>query len=228
MIFFWNRRIFGKVTSKNVIVSCAWPTHCWKTEKVHVTSKILSAMGTASLNVCDLFAKSEYQAYARYCWASSDCSTFCSSLVYWRKHFASFVKNLQPQHFVWYLFTEIPWVFIKSLSYAVTPHHTTSTRQPVNIELAAFAAERRCRWASAAVGRYLLPAWRSAANPPLLRSNDWTDRRTPDRYIDPAPHTRSMQAVPILNAYCNTKDFSNFHVVREGPLPRAPRLRGPA
>ena len=37
--FFLNwRRIFGKVTSKSVVVSCflrAWPTHYLKTKKVH-------------------------------------------------------------------------------------------------------------------------------------------------------------------------------------------------
>jgi len=52
---------------------------------------------------------------------------------------------------------------------------------------------RRCCWASAAVDRYLLPVRRSAANPPLLRSNDGTDgrtdRQTPDNYIDPALHS---------------------------------------
>ena len=39
---FLNRWIFGKVTSKNVVVSCtlrAWPTHCWKTKKVHETNR---------------------------------------------------------------------------------------------------------------------------------------------------------------------------------------------
>jgi len=35
---FLNRWIFGKVTSKSVVVSCtsrAWPTHCEKTKKVY-------------------------------------------------------------------------------------------------------------------------------------------------------------------------------------------------
>jgi len=46
--------------------------------------------------------------------------------------------------------------------------------------------------APAAVDRYLLPAGRSATNPPVLPSIDGTDRqtdgRTLDRFIDPVTH----------------------------------------
>jgi len=54
----------------------------------------------------------------------------------------------------------------------------------------------RCT-APAAIDNRLLPAEHSAANHrlPLLLSSDGTDRRTLDRYTDPAPHT--MQAVSI-------------------------------
>ena len=59
------------------------------------------------------------------------------------------------------------------------------------MSLPAFAAERRAAaplLLSARRGQsmshQLLPAWRSAAKTPLLRYNDWTDGRTPDRYID--------------------------------------------
>ena len=49
----------------------------------------------------------------------------------------------------------------------------------------AVAAERDSSWyappAPPAVCRYLLPAGRSAANPPLLLSNDGTDRQTDRR-----------------------------------------------
>jgi len=41
---FLNRWIFGKITSKSVIISCtlcAWPTQWWKTEKVHETITFL-------------------------------------------------------------------------------------------------------------------------------------------------------------------------------------------
>jgi len=46
-----------------------------------------------------------------------------------------------------------------------------------------------CSPATAAIDRYLLPTGRSAANRrlPLLLSNDGTDGRTPDSYIDLAP-----------------------------------------
>jgi len=57
--------------------------------------------------------------------------------------------------------------------------------------LSAHAARTRGA-AQAAVDRYLLPAECSAANSPLL-SIDGTDgrmnKRTLDRFIDPAPHT---------------------------------------
>jgi len=51
--------------------------------------------------------------------------------------------------------------------------------------------------AAAATARYLLPAGRTAANPPhTAAAGEWdkqmdrqTDRRTPYRFIDPAPHT---------------------------------------
>jgi len=42
--FFYNRWIFGKVTSKSVVVTCTlrtWPTYCWKTKKVHETITFL-------------------------------------------------------------------------------------------------------------------------------------------------------------------------------------------
>jgi len=48
---------------------------------------------------------------------------------------------------------------------------------------------RRSSWPPAAVDRHLLPVRSSAANPPLLRSNDVTDRQTLNRFIDPAPRT---------------------------------------
>jgi len=38
---FQIREYFGKVTNKKVVVSCslcAWPTHCWKTKRVHETT----------------------------------------------------------------------------------------------------------------------------------------------------------------------------------------------
>ena len=48
------------------------------------------------------------------------------------------------------------------------------------------------RAAAAAVDRYLLPTWCSAANWPWLWSNDGTDRRmdgwTRNSFIDPAQH----------------------------------------
>jgi len=75
----------------------------------------------------------------------------------------------------------------------------------VNTTLSAFAAERRaaapCCGAVAAgltaVDRHLFPARRLAANPPLLRSNDGTDRRTDARpfHKDFAPHI--MRTVPV-------------------------------
>jgi len=68
----------------------------------------------------------------------------------------------------------------------------------VNMTLPAFAAERRATApllcaAPAAVNRYFLPTRRSAANLPLaaVAVNRWdrqTNRRTLDRFIDPAPH----------------------------------------
>jgi len=50
-----------------------------------------------------------------------------------------------------------------------------------------------CSTAPAAVSRYLLPAGRSAANPPATvaavdRWDRQTDGQTPDRYIDSVPH----------------------------------------
>jgi len=42
--FFNNRWTSGKVTSKSMVVSCtlhAWPTHCYKTKKVHETITFL-------------------------------------------------------------------------------------------------------------------------------------------------------------------------------------------
>ena len=43
-VIFLNRWIFGKVTSKKVVVSCtlhAWPPQRWKTKKVHETITLL-------------------------------------------------------------------------------------------------------------------------------------------------------------------------------------------
>ena len=83
-----------------------------------------------------------------------------------------------------------------------------STRHCPHLLLSTVLRQRRCCWASAAVDRYLLPAGRPAANlshaaATVDRNRPWhsirdridgtdgrTDgRRTPDRYIDSAPHT---------------------------------------
>jgi len=77
-----------------------------------------------------------------------------------------------------------------------------------NMTLPAFAAERRAAapmlLGAGAVDRYVLPAGRSAANPPHAAASDerWgrqtdreTDGRTPDRCVDPALLT--IQAVSI-------------------------------
>jgi len=71
------------------------------------------------------------------------------------------------------------------------------------VTLLAFAAEHRAAAqlllgaGRAAINRYLLPAGRTAANPPQWRANDGrdgqTDRGTLDSFIHPALHT--MQAV---------------------------------
>jgi len=78
----------------------------------------------------------------------------------------------------------------------------------VNMTLPAFAAERRAAapllLGAGAVDRYVLPAGRSAANPPHAAASveRWgrqtdreTDGRTPDRCVDPALLT--IQAVSI-------------------------------
>ena len=70
---------------------------------------------------------------------------------------------------------------------------------------------RRCCWArlqlvhGAAVDLYLLPARRSAVNPPAIVAavDRWetdrrTDRRTLDRYIDPATHT--VRAASVITS----------------------------
>jgi len=79
------------------------------------------------------------------------------------------------------------------------------------VTLLAFAAERRAaaplllRPAAAAINRYRLSVWPTAANPQKrsAASESWdrrTDGRTHNRYADPAPH--SMLAVsttaPVL------------------------------
>jgi len=82
----------------------------------------------------------------------------------------------------------------------------------VNMALPAFAAEHRAaaRWAPGvcrcqSISPASTGAQQQTRRTPLLRSNDGTNRRTdgetdgrtPDRYIDPAPHT--VRAVPITN-----------------------------
>ena len=69
-----------------------------------------------------------------------------------------------------------------------------------NVALPAFAAARPpcCQAAAgerrAAIDRYLLLAVPTAGNQQQRSASGTDDRRTPYRYIDPAPHT--MQAVP--------------------------------
>jgi len=65
------------------------------------------------------------------------------------------------------------------------------------VTLPAFAAEGRAaapllQKRRAAIDHYFLPAGSPGANPLPLLSIDGTDRRTLDRFIDPALHT--MQA----------------------------------
>jgi len=73
------------------------------------------------------------------------------------------------------------------------------------VTLPTFAAERRrmphgARSAPAAIDRSISPAARRvlSSKPPLLLSIDVTDGRadgrTPNRYIDPAPHMPTMPA----------------------------------
>jgi len=70
------------------------------------------------------------------------------------------------------------------------------------VALPAFAAALRAeRRAAAAVDRHLLPARRSAANPPQrrARASDGTDGQTDaqtDSLLEPAPHT--TLAVPMM------------------------------
>jgi len=71
----------------------------------------------------------------------------------------------------------------------------------VNVTQPAFATRAAtsycCGAGRAAIDWYLLPVRPTAANPPHAATVGEWDRRTPYRYIDPAPHT--MQAVPITN-----------------------------
>ena len=60
---------------------------------------------------------------------------------------------------------------------------------------------RRSCWAPGS-NRLASPAFRAQiCNCSVQKWDEWTDRRTPDRYIDPAPH--SMRAVPIRA--CNSR-----------------------
>jgi len=69
------------------------------------------------------------------------------------------------------------------------------------VALPAFAAERR-----AAIDRYLLPQPARISGVPWPRQTDGRmDRRTPDRYIDPAPH--AMRAVPIIPDILNLEEI---------------------
>ena len=86
----------------------------------------------------------------------------------------------------------------------------------VNLTLIAFAAEcwhlqHDAHSASAGIDQYLLPAWCSAANPPATVAVavliDGTDRCTPDRYIDPAPHTMWAVNTVTLFAECTDSSF---------------------
>jgi len=76
--------------------------------------------------------------------------------------------------------------------------------------LSAFAAKRR-----AAVDRYLLPARRSAANPPhaaaaVDRRGRPTDGRTPDRYIDPAPHTMRAASIYTYTVAAHCYEYNSW------------------
>ena len=84
------------------------------------------------------------------------------------------------------------------------------------ITLPAFAAERRrpqlgarSAPAAAAIDRYILLTWRSAASPPaaVAAVNRWdrhTDGRTPDRYIDPAPQKYRLISTYIRDTVGNS------------------------
>ena len=69
--FLYNRWLFGKITSKSVVVSCslhAWPTHCWKTKKSARDNHVI---------VCNL---SKYSTRDRlYDIRSDDCSRYASN-----------------------------------------------------------------------------------------------------------------------------------------------------
>ena len=113
----------------------------------------------------------------------------------------------------------------------------SSVRRLSTVTLFAFAAERRavapllpsagvCCTAPAAVDRYLLPTWRSAANPPHAavlsidgtdgRTERRTDRQTPDRYIDPAAHTVRQRQLCCQETFA-TNNENLITTERPGP-----------
>ena len=57
-------------------------------------------------------------------------------------------------------------------------------------------------------------AWCSAANPPLLRSSSGTDGRTPDRFIDPSPHTMRAASKRVLSECLIEHGPTNYSTFR--------------
>jgi len=94
---------------------------------------------------------------------------------------------------------------LRSASY-VSCQRDTALIRPHHAALLCAALQRRPCPAAAAVDRYLPPARHTAANPPQRVGQ--TDRQTPDRYTDPAPHT--MRAVPINIAVGSARPRREF------------------
>ena len=78
----------------------------------------------------------------------------------------------------------------------------------VNMTLPAFAAERRCCMAPAAINRYLLPAWRSAANPSAAAAAVDRQYRQTDGRTDTRPLHRPCSA--HYSGSVNKVDLSNY------------------
>jgi len=94
-----------------------------------------------------------------------------------------------------------------------------------------------CCWLPTAADRYLLPERLSAAN--LLHAgaavNDGRERRMPDRYIDPAPHTIRTASTThheiigiIKKLHAQVGAYSEYYIVNDNKnnIHYCPKVRG--
>ena len=89
----------------------------------------------------------------------------------------------------------------------------TQQRGTVHILLLCAVLRHRCCWVPAAVDQYVARLVLSS-NPPLLRSSSGTDGRTPDRFIDPSPHTMRAASIRVLSECLIEHGPTNYSTFR--------------